>query len=49
MIDSKMMGWIQVVGAIVSGWFGYQSLDYGVLVLAVVVLTMGVHHLYKKK
>ena len=48
-MDPKTQGWIQLIGGLIAGWFGWQAQDYGVLVLAVVALVMSAHHLGGKK
>lgn len=44
-MDPKTLGWIQLIGAIVAGWFGWQAQDWGVVILALVFLLMSFHHL----
>ena len=44
MMDSKTIGIVQFFGAVIAGYFGWQSSDWGVLVLALVFLIMSAHH-----
>ncbi|MFC1685537.1 hypothetical protein ACFLZZ_00780 [Nanoarchaeota archaeon] len=49
MIEYKTMGWLQLIGAVVAGFFGYQDSNWGVLTLAIVLLLTSIHHLTTKK
>ncbi len=47
-MDAKTLGWIQLIGALVAGWFGWQAGRWDSLVLALVFLIMAYHHLTEK-
>ena len=51
MIDAKTLGWIKIVGAVVAGWLGWRAVpsDWGVVVLALVILIAGLSHAFGKK
>ena len=49
MINTKTLGVVQLIGALVAGYFGWMNTNWGVLVLAIVILVMGIHHLTSKK
>ncbi len=42
------LAWVQLIGALLAGWFGWQGKDWGVLVLALVLVIMAVHHFMEK-
>ncbi len=44
-MNAKTLGWIQIVGALIGGWFGWQEMDWGALTFALLFLLMGIHHL----
>jgi len=44
-MESKTLGVIQLIGALLSGYLGYTDGNWGVVVIAVVLLVMSVHHL----
>lgn len=43
-MDSKTLGVVQLLGALISGYFGYTDGNWGVVVIAVVLLVMAVNH-----
>lgn len=47
-MDAKALGVIQLIGAVIAGYFGIQNKDWGVLALAIVVLIMAHHHFTEK-
>ncbi|MBU0460611.1 MAG: hypothetical protein KJ597_00530 [Nanoarchaeota archaeon] len=48
-IHEKVLGLIQFAGGILAGVLGWLNKDWAVVILAVVILIMGVHHLTEKK
>jgi len=48
MFSPKVLGGIQLVGAVIAGFLGWQNQDWGVLVLAIVFLATAFHHLTEK-
>ena len=51
MIDPKTMGWVKIIGAVIAGWLGFQAAptNWGVLVLALVILLAGLSSAFAKK
>jgi hypothetical protein len=47
--DAKTLGWIQIVGSVLSGILAYQNEGWEVLILAVLFLITGIHHVMEKK
>jgi hypothetical protein len=45
MIDAKTLGIVQLIGAVVAGYLGWQDASWGVLILAIVLLVTAGHHL----
>lgn len=48
-LKAKQLGWIQLLGALVAGWFGWQAQRWDSVVLAAVFLVMSYHHLTERK
>jgi len=49
MLTGKQLAWVQLIGGLVAGWLGYQNNDWGVVVLAVVMLIISLHHFTSAK
>jgi hypothetical protein len=47
-MDSKVLGGIQLVGALIAGWVGFQAQRWDSLVLALLFLVTAIHHLTEK-
>jgi len=48
-MEHQWMGWVQLIGSLIAGYFGYQDSNWGVLTLALVLLITSVHHFTSKK
>jgi len=48
-LEPKTLGWIQLIGALLAGWFGWQGQRWDSVVLAVVFLIMAYHHLTERR
>jgi len=48
-MSPKTLGIVQLIGAIVAGYFGWQSSNWGILALTAVFLVTAVHHLTEEK
>jgi hypothetical protein len=46
MLDAKTLGWLGIIGGLVAGWLSWG--DWGVVVLALVVLLGGLSHVSGK-
>jgi len=52
-MDAKTLGWIQIVGGVLAlvapggsiGMMRYSSSNWGVTILSVLFIIMGIHHL----
>ena len=47
--DAKTLGWIQIVGALISGYIAYMNEGWEVVILALLFLITGIHHVMEKK
>jgi hypothetical protein len=47
-MEPKVLGTIQIVGAVVAGWIGLQAQRWDSLVLALLFAITGIHHLMEK-
>jgi len=43
-MNAKLLGGVQLVGALIAGWFAWQGARWDSLVLALVFLIMSIHH-----
>ena len=43
-MDSKVLGAVQLIGALLSGYMGYSDGNWSVVIIAVVLLVMAVNH-----
>jgi len=48
-LDAKILGGIQLIGALVAGYLSWQVREWSVLILALLFLITAVHHLAEKK
>ena len=49
MLDRPTLGWLQIIGAVISGWMSWQVQDWAVFILAVLFLLAGINKTSKKK
>jgi len=48
-IDTKTMGWIQLIGALVALWAAFTgNITVGLAAIAFILLAMGYHHIEAK-
>jgi len=47
-MDSKTLGTVQLVGAVIAGWIGYQNMRWDSIVLALVFVISAIHHYMEK-
>ena len=45
MLDTKTIGWLQIIGAVLAWWLGGAGLASSTTIFAVLFLLMGIHHL----
>ena len=48
-MEPKILGIIQLVGALIAGWFGWQAKRWDTLVLALVFIVMAIHRFMEKR
>jgi len=48
-VKPRTLAIIQLIGALIAGYFGYSDGNWGIVVLALVFLIMAVHHFQEKK
>jgi len=51
-MEAKVRGWLLIIGAIVAGYFSWTNPDvdkWAVMILALLALISGIHHIGKHK